>query len=636
MEIKFAKHDSHNQYYRHPFGAVECSEKIQLRIKIQANKPINSVQIKVWLDGKQYKEVQMDLEEVIEGYNIYKGDFIPTEIGVMWYYFTINLEGSTHYYGNNYRMLGGLGELYSCNPYSYQITVHKKNLTIPHWYKESVMYQIFPDRFYNGLENGSVLNPKKNSFIYSNWYDKPIYIKDPRDYGILRWEFYGGNLLGIIKKLNYLKELGINIIYLNPIFESPSNHRYDTSNYKSIDPMLGDEEIFKTLCQKAKEMGISIILDGVFSHTGSDSVYFNREGNYEEIGAYQSQKSPYYSWYKFYKFPNSYDCWWGFGNMPNVNELDPSFQNYIIYDEDSVIKHWMKLGVKGWRLDVVDELPGAFVKAFKQEMKKVDEESILIGEVWEDASNKVSYGERRQYLLGEELDSTMNYPFRKILLDYFMGNVDAEGTALAFMSLYENYPKQHFYSVMNLIGSHDIPRILTMLKRSDEESELAIRRLKLMVVFQMTFPGVPCVYYGDEVGVEGYEDPSNRSTYPWDMENIELLNWYKQLIQLRHDNDALKTGEWQVIYADGDVFGYIRTIKNHQDVFGVKKENQVAIILFNRSVNQTFKVELNINKWVSADGLIDVLDDKKNIKVQEPLKIELRPLEVKIFIDRLR
>ena len=322
-----------------------------------------------------------------------------------------------------------------------------------------------------------------------------MYIKD-MDGNIVRWDFYGGNLLGVKKKLEYIKSLGVSVIYFNPIFDSPSCHKYDTGDYEKINPMFGDEEIFKDLCNEAEKIGIKIILDGVFSHTGSDSKYFNKFGNYNSLGAYQSLQSPYYRWYRFNDYPDLYEAWWGFSNMPNIDELNPSYLDYIIRDDNSIVEKWIRLGASGWRLDVADELPDEFIKILKKKLKEVDKDSVLIDEVWEDASNKVSYSRKREYLFGNELDSVTNYPLRQIILDLVRNYIGNKSFIRRYLSLKENYPKEYFYSTMNMLGNHDTERVLTMLNNS-------VELLKEAVAIQMTLPGVPLIYYGDEAGLTG-------------------------------------------------------------------------------------------------------------------------------------
>ena len=295
---------------------------------------------------------------------------VPNEPGIVWYYFIIHSGGAVSYYGNNPEGTGGLGAAAATPPPSFQITVHFPDAATPDWFKNAVVYQIFVDRFFNGHAGGSITNCKKGSLLHPYWNDAPVYVRERETGRILAYDFFGGNLAGVMAKLPYLKNLGISAIYFNPLFEAPSNHKYDTADYKTIDPMFGSNDIFRELCEKARQMGIAIILDGVFSHTGSDSIYFNKEGNYPEPGAWQSPESPYYSWYRFKKYPDEYESWWGVDALPNVNELEPSYRDFIIHGQDSVLKHWMKLGAKGWRLDVADELPDQFIREFRQVMKE--------------------------------------------------------------------------------------------------------------------------------------------------------------------------------------------------------------------------------------------------------------------------
>ncbi|AEG60811.1 glycoside hydrolase family 13 protein [Desulforamulus ruminis] len=643
-------HDTHNHFFRSPFGAVPCAEEVNLRVEVYASTPPDSVTLRLWkMHGEE--KVAMELEEQTREKFIYRAQILtPDTPGLLWYYFIVRHHERDYYYGNNHRDLGGVGQVWSHEPPSFQITVHAPNASTPDWFKESVMYQIFVDRFYNG--SGEVLNLKQHCIVYPNWEAVPAYGKDPETGKTVCYDIFGGNLPGVMAKLPYLKELGINVIYFNPVFEASSNHKYDTGDYKQIDPMFGDNRIFQELCQKAGEMGIRIILDGVFSHTGSDSVYFNKEGRYPGLGAYQSKESPYYSWYRFFNYPDSYDCWWNIDTLPNVNELDPAYQNFIIDGEDSVLKHWMKLGASGWRLDVVDELPEEFVKKFYRTMKSVNPQSVLIGEVWEDASRKVSYGALREYLLGSELDSVMNYPFRKIWLDFLLGHADARETHLALMNLYENYPLQYFYSTMNLLGTHDVTRVLTLLSGAPseetltkeeqrayrftrEQTELGIARLKLLSLIQMTFPGVPCIYYGDEAGMHGYGDPLNRATYPWGKENKELLEWYRKLIALRHRFPVLKTGRWISLQTQGRVYGYVRLIQKGLDVFNRPQSNQVAVILFNADTERPVGLSLDVGRWCcSGRNLSNLLQEKEIFKVQDGmLSLSLQPLEGKLLMD---
>lgn len=642
-----AIHNSQKLHYKNPFGAVECESKIDIKININKRHEVSSVVLNLSTDNGSNREIELQKSDSEDAYYSYSNTVeMPKEIGLYWYNFTIKIEDKIFYYGNNSSMMGGEGAVYDSNPPSYQITVYKKENTTVDWIKDGIMYQIFPDRFFNGNDDGKVNRPNRDMLLRSKWLDIPRYIKDEAgrvDY----FDYFGGNLLGIINKLDYLKELGVSVIYLNPIFEAGSNHKYDTGDYKKIDPMFGNEEIFINLCEKAKAKGIKIILDGVFSHTGDDSVYFNRYGRYDSLGAYQSKDSPYYSWYRFEEYPERYESWWGVDALPNVDELDQGYLNYMINDKDSVVNKWSSLGISGWRLDVADELPDEFIKRFKAALKKADPDSVLIGEVWEDASNKLSYGERRTYLLGEELDSTMNYPFRDTFVDFLLGRIDSRDARLEMMKIYENYPLHHFYSLMNLIGTHDIPRILTILgespdenglsqyekekfKLEDEKLQLAIKRLKLLTLIQMTFPGIPSIYYGDEAGLEGYTDPINRKTYPWGEENKEILEWYKKITKIRSKHDVLKTGTFEILDLEGDIFGYIRRTKASKDVFNRNCDENTAIILANRS-DREISLSIDLNNS-GIENLYSILDNKLVETNTGILKLKLSSFESALLL----
>ncbi|MFZ5945205.1 MAG: glycoside hydrolase family 13 protein [Bacillota bacterium] len=646
-------HNSHDVYYRNPFGAVPCNQEV--RLKIETWRPVDKVILRLW-QGEREELAEMQLIEIQETKRIYEKTIkVPAKPLQLWYYFIIYLEGKKYYYGNltNY---GGAGISQEWEPPSYQITVYKEGAATPQWFKESVMYQIFVDRFFNGLEEKQIIGTKKNKYDYHypDWEEnvKPYRI-NKKTGEIQGYDIYGGNLIGITEKLVYLKELGINVIYLNPIFEAPSNHKYDTADYKKIDSMFGDNETFRVLCVKAQEQGIKIILDGVFSHTGSDSIYFNKEGNYDSIGAYQSEDSPYFSWYSFKRYCDEYHCWWGIDTLPNVNEMDPDYRNFVIHADNSVIKYWLKMGAKGWRLDVADELPDEFIKEIRRAMKALDPESVLIGEVWEDASRKVSYHKLREYFLGEELDSVMNYPFREIMLDFFNGYRNAHEANLALLSFHENYPAHNFFANMNIIGSHDVPRALTVLgdtpdadsltpeeqsnyKLSASQKKLAVKRLKLLALIQMTFPGVPCIYYGDEAGLEGYKDPFNRGTYPWGNEDQELLGWYKKIINLRNKYDVFKTGHWFPLEINKDVFGFVRIVQGGRDVFNHQKNDNFAVLVVNRSIYSQMEITLDLSKYLSEGKLNNLLEDKQEHLVKQGfLSLKLEQLEGKLLLNKL-
>ncbi len=455
----------------------------------------------------------------------------------------------------------------------WQLTVYSKDFSTPDWLKGGVFYQIFPDRFYNSGKK------KKNvpaDRILRNDTDGEPEWRPTNEGKVLNNDYFCGDLAGIEEKLPYISALGVTCIYLNPIFESQSNHRYDTSDYSKIDSLLGDEKDFSDLCKKASEYGISIILDGVFSHTGDDSIYFNKYGRYGDSGAFRSKKSEYYNWYKFVKHPEEYHSWWGISILPEIKEESPSFIEFIAGD-NGIAKKWLRLGARGWRLDVADELPDVFLDEFRKSVKAENPDALVLGEVWEDASNKYSYGERRRYFGGRQLDSVMNYPFADAILT-FVRSGKVEGFSDKILTILENYPKCCIDVLMNHIGTHDTMRAITHLAGesceyrdrqwqsehflSEKQYALGVKLLKLASVIQFTLPGVPCIYYGDEAGMEGYKDPFNRKCYPWGKENSELISHYKALGKVRKSCSCLKDGEFRTV---SEMLGCLAFIRENKD-----------------------------------------------------------------------
>jgi 4-alpha-glucanotransferase len=599
---------------------------------------------------------------------------LPDTPGNVWYYFIVASSGVTRYYGNNDQSRGGEGKETFSPPPSYQLTVYEDS-PVPAWWKEGLVYQIFVDRFFRGSDWKERFFDAQHTedrrgptrILQSDWRDSPFLYKDDRGW-VMRWPFFGGTLEGVREKLSYLKSLGVTVLYLNPIFEAASNHKYDTGDYMKIDPGYGDEAAFRLLAKEAQNCGISIVLDGVFSHTGADSLYFNKYGNYPSLGAWQSKDSPCRSWYRFTHEQPGYECWWGVDDLPNVDESDASFRAFICDDDDSVVRHWIKAGARGWRLDVADELPDEFIYEIRKAMKETDPGSVLLGEVWEDASNKTSYGAMRRYLLGSELDSTMNYPFRDFSLDFSMGRIAPAEVHSRVMSLYENYPREYFFSCLNLIGSHDKPRILSVLgeapidaqlsewqkqswRLNDAQRDLAKRRLKLLVVWQMSFPGVPSVFYGDEAGAEGFNDPYNRVPFPWGREDADILERYRTVGNLRTEYDLFRKGEF--ISYDGyrHMYAFCRRGERERAVVllnGSREESEEALIALSR--DETVFVELLSGEILEAQradapageagdcdeatawagGDLDSLGDRP----PAALRVTVGPLESKILYIR--
>ena len=565
MRILF---DSKNEIYKSPFGCLTCGETCRICVHIPPTaQAVGAECVFCYEDGREVFRREMDLKGFQGDYSLYTLTFSLDEPNLYFYYFYIRKEtGGFRLFkqGDGTNMEAGEKWQLSCIP---------GDFTTPDWAKGAVIYQIFPDRFYKAgsCDLAGKLEPYT---VHNNW-DEEVRWQPNQKGEVLNNDFYGGNFRGITEKLDHIASLGADIIYLNPISKSFSSHRYDTGDYKTPDPMLGTEAEFKTLCDEAHKRDIRVILDGVYSHTGSNSRYFNRENAFDDLGAYQSKESPYHSWYTFREYPNKYDSWWGFETLPTVKKMDPGFLDYIITGEDSVIAHWLNLGADGFRLDVTDELPDAFIAALKCRLRQLRPDGLLMGEVWEDASNKVAYDIRRRYFVDGELDSIMNYPFRTAILNFVRGSDGGEGFAQTVMTIAENYPAQVLCCNMNLLGTHDTPRILTALvddfdgsrealakrKLTPEQRDLAKKRLQLATFLQFTLPGSPSIYYGDEAGMEGGKDPFNRRTYPWGEEDRQLLAHFRYLGSLRKQYPALRDGRIRFLHNAGGRIAFSRTGK---------------------------------------------------------------------------
>ncbi len=625
-------HNSHENIYREPFGACSVNTHVRLRLFCDT-----SLSVKKAVCVINETHITMYSAFSVANGNMYECTVEPPDKpSLLFYWFYVETDFGTLFYGNNCQGLGGEGEVYPSVPEKcFQITVYNKDYKTPDYMKNAVMYQIFPDRFYRGKET-----PFHG--IRRQWGEEPYWKKEQFGGEYLSNDFFGGNFDGIRKKLPYLKELGITAVYLNPVSKAFSNHRYDTGDYEIPDETLGTEDDFKVLCKDAEALGIKIILDGVYSHTGADSKYFNKYNNYDSTGAYQSEKSPYYSWYNFEKFPDKYESWWGFDTLPNVSELDKAYTDYILDSKDSVINKWISRGASGFRLDVADELPDEFIKKFRKALKKASPEALLIGEVWEDASNKVSYGKQREFLLGDELDSVMNYVFREAVLSYLTG-CDAILFKKRLYSLFENYPKEALYTAMNLLSSHDVPRALTVLSDAPdfrtlsregqhdyiippEKLHLAERRMVLAICLQMTLPGTPTVYYGDEIGLTGYADPFNRQCMDWDKDGGVLLNQTKMFTKLRNENKNLRTGLCRFLYEKDGVTAFIRYSENGTDAFGEAVTDDSVIIVVNPNDGyREFSIDIPYVQKVNDTFNGECISESGNIS------ITLEPLSYRLF-----
>lgn len=520
--------NSRNASYKEPFGTITPEQLCTLRVQIPEHCQTREATCRLLReDGSLHTEVPLQRIAVQSPYETWSCRFTLEE-GLYFYFFRITTAHETFSLlrqGEDTNMEAGDWWQLSCVP---------KNAETPEWAQGAIIYQIFPDRFAKS-GNCDLTGKLEPYTVHQNWNEEVHW--QPTERGeVLNNDFFGGNFRGITEKLPYLASLGVTILYLNPISKAFSSHRYDTGDYKTPDPMLGTHADFIQLCREARKLNIHVILDGVFSHTGSNSLYFDRYGAFGGHGAYTDPNSPYRSWYQFYHYPDSYNCWWNFDTLPCVNKMDPSYLEYMIDGQDSVVAHWLRLGADGFRLDVVDELPDEFVLRLKKRMREIKPDALLMGEVWEDASNKIAYDTRRRYFVDGELDSVMNYPYRKAVIDFLRQRDDGKGFREAVMTIAENYPPQVLACCMNHLGTHDTPRILTALMDDFEGSRaekaarhlspgqllVAKERLRMASFLQFVLPGAPSVYYGDEAGMEGYADPFNRRTYPWGREDPDL------------------------------------------------------------------------------------------------------------------
>ena len=561
-------YDSKKLCHKAPFGTLTPGQTCDLQIHVPMT--VGAVRVDCCIgtrEGEKVLTVPMTLSEQRGAYGVYRGSFSLEKCGLYFYFFRVHKTDSSfrlYKVGDQTNMESGDLWQVSCVP---------QDFTTPDWAKGAVIYQVFPDRFHKAgtCDLTGKLQPYR---IHENWYEEVQWRPTPEGL-VLNNDFYGGNFRGITEKMDYIASLGTRILYLNPISKSFSSHRYDTGDYKTPDPMLGTVEDFRAMCEAAHARDIKVILDGVYSHTGSDSLYFNKNGTFPGKGAYQSPESPYYSWYTFHSYPHSYQSWWNFDTLPTVNKLDPAFVEYIITGQDSVVAHWLRLGADGFRLDVADELPNAFLLLLKRRIREIKPDALLIGEVWEDASNKVAYDIPKRYFVDGVLDSVMNYPFRTAIVNFVRQWDDGQALAERVMTIAENYPPQVLSCNMNLLGTHDTARILTALvddfDGSREEKShrhlsrnlyLQAKELLMMASFlQYMLPGAPSLYYADEAGMEGHKDPFNRRTYPWGREDTELLSHFRHLGKLRKESACLRRGDIEFFRAEGGRIGFTRRLE---------------------------------------------------------------------------
>ena len=564
------------------FGAFSEADKIKWTVRCDRGFGISGVTMRFHRDGEPDRDMAFDWIE--DG--TYELELDMAEIGIGLYFYTMVFHrGFDTLYANTYNNVHF--NLDRRPGRAFMLTIYSANFKTPQWFHGSTMYQIFPDRFY---KSGRVKQDRADAVYEQDW-SAPIsqYALYPGAH-LENNLFYGGDLWGVAEKLPYLAKMGVTVIYLNPIFKAYSNHRYDTGDYNVVDEALGGNEALESLIEKAKEYGIRLILDGVFNHTGDDSIYFNRKNKYDSVGAFQSGSSPYRDWYTF-KPDGKYDSWWGIEILPRLNHGNEKCRRYFT-DDDGICAKYAKMNIGGWRLDVADELCDQFLDEMRAAVKKANPEAVIIGEVWENAADKVAYGSRRRYLQGAQLDSVMNYPFRTSVINFAMSG-NATDLANTLTMLYASYPKCVSDSLMNIVGTHDTDRILTELgdvghdslglsnaelsvrKMSPENRTRAIKLLKIASAIQFTVYGVPSVYYGDEAGVEGYHDPFCRATFPWGGEDAVLSAHYEKLGKIRRENDVFADGYFKVLKVDNGFIMFERTKGDKQIIVAanVSKNN---------------------------------------------------------------
>lgn len=583
-------------YDKTPQGGALKYSVIRFELKIEKSYALSldGVYLVIGKDGYEtYKEIMVQ-ETSTEQYARFVVTKTLEHTGVFWYYFEITQKDGKKYFLEQGEDLNAV----SCDKVTNRFLqlVTRPQTELDNFYG-GIMYHIFVDRFCKKDVNE---NAYQGKVLRQDWGGEVNSYIGQKE--ILNNEFFGGNFKGIISKLDYLKSLGVTTIYLSPIGSANSNHKYDTADYLKVAEEYGGDEGFRELTKEASKKGIGIIIDGVYNHTGADSVYFDMYGKYNTLGAYESKDSPYYDWYNFTKYPTEYDCWWGVKILPSIKKDSKSFQDFICY---KVLPYYFNMGISGIRFDVVDELSNEFLEKIATTTRIIKKDAVLIGEVWEDASNKLAYGVKKNYFEHNLLNSVMNYPIKDAIIEYALtGNEDSFVYNIRLIK--DHYPKEVQDALMNILGTHDTKRILSVLgtgrnerdasyrktcyKLTRDERTLAKNRLKIASLLQFTIMGVPCIYYGDEVGLEGDNDPYNRRCFPWDNIDEELLSWYKTLAEIRK-NPVFKTGDFNILYSGEGVIVYER----------IDDENRVLVLVNNGEYPFEAKIDNLMKNMITGE-----------------------------------
>ena len=554
-------------YNKVPSGPVEKNKTVTYTLKIKKEIKSTAVNFCYCCDFTNEKTTLPMQRQESGNEVIYTASANFENPGLYWYHFEV-YQGSHMFYlqkTNNFEV-EPTGELKS----SFQQLVYNSKSKTNVSYKGGVMYHIFVDRF----RKEGFVKPRFDLILRDDWGGEIT--KNSTSFEVINKECFGGNLKGIEKKLDYLKSLNVSTIYLSPIFESNSYHKYDTADYSKVDSMFGSEKDLKSLVEKAKQKGIGIVLDGVFNHTGSDSIYFNKLNRYNSVGAYQSQKSPYFSWFDFQSHPDKYSSWWGIDTMPQIKKCQTSFINYIA-SKQGIVQKYFKMGIFGLRLDVVDELCEKTLNSICAAARAVKPDCLILGEVWEDASNKIAYDERKKYFLGKQLDSVMNYPIKDSIINYIQTQ-NCEYLKNTIYMLKDHYPKDVQDNLMNILGTHDTSRILSIIDDvSNKDENLSFKLLKIATLLQFTVMGVPCIFYGDEQGLKGEGAPYCRVCFPWTKQNKTIKNWFVLLGKLRN-NPVFKNGELNILKAEDSLFGFERVINKKKVLVFTNCSNKIKTV----------------------------------------------------------
>ena len=570
----------------------------------------------------------------------WSGHFRFDAPAVYGYWFEVRVAGRTLVFENNATPIywtrekgaGGAGVMSEMPSSTKRIRRYRQTVyapyTVPAWARDAVYYYIFPDRFRNGdprndPQPGTTRFHDKTVEFHKDWNERP-YRPGSGDGSDDQWsnDFFGGDIAGIIDKLDYIRSVGANTLYITPMFTAASNHKYDTADWKHIDPHFGSNDDFARLCREAAARGIRVIPDTSLNHAGADSVYFDRYGTRGGHGAFANGRinpaSPYASWFTFDATQSStdkqYKGWAGVADLPELNKADPAYRDFAYRAPDSVTRTWLGLGAAGWRMDVAPWVPDDFWREWRQVVKQAKPDAMTISEVWWEAS---------KFFLGDEFDSTMNYVFRNAVLDYANGG-DARLMAANLEQLREAYPPQTFAALMNLLSTHDAPRSLHVLGDVDGQSKpeqvaLAKQKLRLAVFFQMTYPGSPAIFYGDEVGVTGGPDPMNRGTYPWaDLgghPDTAMLADFRRLTRLRADWPVLRHGTLLApLYVDAHV---VVLARRDNDAWAITATNNGDV---SQTVTVTLPAAAPAGPWIDAlDRLAKHADgDTRTLSVAVP------------------